>query len=102
MVPLELPATSIVQVILANQPTLLLSQDHHAVFVLLMTSPEEPSIPHSEHKTEKTSPAILMPVLHDLYSTWVTEPDSILPTRRVLSRLRNASDPQDTPHGLPP
>ena len=56
MVPPELPATSTVQANLANQPTLLLSQDHHAVFVLLMTSPGEPSIPRSVRKTEKNQP----------------------------------------------
>ena len=31
VVPPELPATSIAQANLARQPTLLLSQDHHAV-----------------------------------------------------------------------
>ena len=57
VVPLELPATSIVQANIANQPTLLLSQGHHAVFALLMTSPAEPSIPRSVHKTEKNQPS---------------------------------------------
>ena len=47
VVPPELPATSTVQANLTNQPTLLLSQDHHAASVLLMTNPGEPSIPHS-------------------------------------------------------
>ena len=56
VVPLELPTTSIVQANLANQPTLLLSQDHHAVFILLMRNPREPSIPRSMHKTEKNQP----------------------------------------------
>ena len=53
VVPTELPATSTVQANFANQPTLLLSQDHHAVFVLLMTKPGEPLILRSAHKTEK-------------------------------------------------
>ena len=53
----ELPATSTVQANLANQPTLLLSQDHHDVFVLLMTNPSEPSILRSVHKTEKNQPS---------------------------------------------
>ena len=53
----ELPATSTVQTNLANQLTLLLSQDHHAVFVLLMTNPGETSIPRSVHRTEKNQPS---------------------------------------------
>ena len=57
VVPPELPATSTVQANIANRPTLLLSQDHHAVFVLLMINPGEPSIPRSVHKTEKNQPS---------------------------------------------
>ena len=77
MVPLELPATSIVQANLANQPTLLLSQDHHAVFVLLMTSPGEPSIPRSVRVKEPDSHS------HHSYSAFTSE-EMPLTNRRLL------------------